>query len=173
MKTAISFILLVVTIGCASHTTNPSTDDSTDPGTGTITDPIQQPISNRIEFYLTDNQGNQRTSFNSSDTIVFIYTFKNDMGKDIGWAMSHGGPWVRFHIQQDTLIFADSYQGGAFPLNAPSGTIKNGEIIGDQWVFRLSNNPLPSGIYTTYAFPEILLFGIGGLPNESITFSIN
>jgi hypothetical protein len=133
----------------------------------------QQQFADTAKFYVTDNLGIQKTSFSFRDTIIFKYRITNRGGKDIGWAMGHGGPWVRFLIQQDTILLADSYQGMFFIQNAPSGIIKIGETKQDQWTLSLSTSQLPSGIYTAIACPQILFIGIGRLPNDSLHFKIN
>ena len=136
------FIIFIFTISCINHGSNVS----------------QQQVKNSAKYYLTDNQGYPKTNFYSNDKIVFIYTFTNETGKDIGWARAHGGPWVKFLIQRDTLIFIDSYQGLYFIQDAPHRIIKNGETIQEHWELQLSGQ-LPSGNYTAIACPQILLIG--------------
>jgi hypothetical protein len=133
----------------------------------------QQQFTDTTKFFLTDNAGCEKRWFASNDTIILNYRITNNLGKDIEWAMGHGGPWVRFLIQQDTSILMDSYKGVYFIQNAPSGKIKIGEIKQTQWTFSLPKNQLPSGNYTAIACPQMLLIGLGPLSNDSLSFKIN
>lgn len=89
------------------------------------------------EFQILNTRGQPTTSFAATDTIIFVYRLYNHTGKNLNIYMAHGGPLVRFFIQIDTAIVKDSFDGFAFPLNAPSYPFPNNETIEQKGIFNI------------------------------------
>lgn len=122
------------------------------------------------EFHILNTKRKPKTVFTPGDTIVFLYRLHNTTGKDLTISMVHGGPLVRFHILLDTVIVRDSFEGYAFPSNAPSYSFQNNKIIEEEWVFNC--NRLAKDTYTAKAVPEMFIENEGVPPARILKFAI-
>jgi hypothetical protein len=116
-------------------------------------------------FHLEDTQGLARTSFAAADTVVCVYMLRNPRITEREFYRGHGGPWVRFMMQRDTIIVEDSYSGAMFPAVVVRGRIGSGETIETRWTLALGRTPRVLGTYTMVADPQLSLDEDESLPN--------
>lgn len=109
------------------------------------------------QFQLLNSRGQQATTFDRTDTIVFVYRLHNKSGRDITIAMANGGPLVRFIVRQDTSIVKDSFEGYIFPMNAPTYPFRKDQSIEARWI--IDANTLAREEYVALAEPQMVVPG--------------
>jgi hypothetical protein len=138
---------------------------------GGLDDQVDQPTQAAIR--LEDTHGLVKTTFGTTDTVVFIYTLYNPRTTERQFSLGHGGPWVRFLVRLDTTMVEDSYSGVLFPAVVVNGTIGGGKTIETRWIVPLGRINRVSGAYAVTADPQLSLDGGETLPNLGSTFTIH
>jgi hypothetical protein len=136
---------------------------------GDITTPDHGSISR--EFRLLNIRGQAQTRFAVTDSITFAFKLINSTGRNLQIGMSHGGPFARFQVRRESVVLEDSFEGWAFPANAPRYPFLNNQVIAETWT--LSGGKLSRGEFVAVVIPKMTIIETGEtFPEETLLFVV-
>lgn len=96
-------------------------------------------------FYLTDLDGNQTTSFSSSEDFYMMFNLLNNTNDSLPYGIPDSGPRVRFYIYQNDSLVSYS-ESGYYCSVVVFDTLAPGEYIQSYWKAPNRNIPLKTSI---------------------------
>jgi hypothetical protein len=125
----------------------------------------------RCELELLNTRGQMQTRFAVSDSIIFAFKLINSTGRELEIGMPNGGPFAQFQVQQDSVVLKDSFEGLAFPENAPRYPFPNNQIAAETWTLRAGE--LPHGEFVAVVIPKITIVEtVERFPKETLPFTV-